>query len=185
LANKALERLEGYVRGGRRFAEKPKWRQPTFIRLLALRLCRDYGAWEGNAMRSFLTAMAGAVVLSGCATSTGILPAGPDTYTISEKFAPIRGGGDEAERDALTKADDFCTQKGLKFVPSNMGQAGNVASPYGPTGYTVTFKCLSPNDPASRPTNELSSIFRNRHWYAQDGVSTTEELRACCYPLRV
>ena len=85
------------MRGGRRFAEKPKWRQPTFIRLLALRLCRDYGAWEGNAMRSFLTAMAGAVVLSGCATSTGILPAGPDTYTISEKFAPIRGGGDEAE----------------------------------------------------------------------------------------
>ena len=99
-------------------------------------------------MRAFLAVIASPVALSGCATSTGILPAGPDTYTLSEKFAPIRGGGNEAQRDALTKADDFCSQKGRKFVPSNMGQAGDLANPYGPTGYTVTFKCLLPNDPA-------------------------------------
>jgi|SRR5476651_1155526 hypothetical protein len=93
-----------------------------------------------------LTACAGA--LAGCASSTGILPAGPDTYTLSERFAPVRGGGDEAQRDALTKANEFCQEKGRIFVPNNMGQAGNLANPYGPTGYTVTFRCLQPNDPA-------------------------------------
>jgi hypothetical protein len=86
--------------------------------------------------------------LGGCASSTGILPAGPDTYTLSERFAPVRGGGDEAQRDALTKANEFCMHQGRQFVPNNMGQSGNLANPYGATGYTVTFKCLLPNDPA-------------------------------------
>ena len=97
-------------------------------------------------MRLFLTmavVVASAAVLAGCASSTGILPAGPDTYTISEKFAGVRGGSDEAERDALTKANDFCVQKGRQFVPATMGQAGA-----GPNGYTVTFRCLLPTDPA-------------------------------------
>jgi hypothetical protein len=68
--------------------------------------------------------------------------------TLSEKFAPVRGGGDEAERVVLTKANEFCTQQGRAFVAAMMGQSGNMANPYGPTGYTVTFKCLLPNDPA-------------------------------------
>jgi hypothetical protein len=89
-----------------------------------------------------------AVALAGCASSTGVLPAGPDTYTLSERVAPIRGGGDEAQRDVLTKANEYCAQQGRTFVPAMMGQAGNMANPYGPTGYSVTFKCLLPNDPA-------------------------------------
>src|SRR5262249_31238294 len=93
-------------------------------------------------------ALACAILFVGCASSTGILPAGPDTYTPSEKYAPIRGGGDEAQRSALIKASDYCSEKGRVFVPAMMGQAGNLANPYGPTGYSVTFKCLLPNDPA-------------------------------------
>jgi hypothetical protein len=62
-----------------------------------------------------------AAILVGCASSTGILPAGPDTYTLSERFAPVRGGGDEAQRDALTKANEFCIQQGRQFVPAMMG----------------------------------------------------------------
>jgi hypothetical protein len=95
--------------------------------------------------------IATALALGACTTSrsTGILPAGPDTYTLTERFAPIVGGRDEAERQALTKADAFCTEKGRKFVPSNMGQAGNLANVNGPTtGYAVTFKCLAADDPA-------------------------------------
>src|SRR3984957_2248502 len=86
--------------------------------------------------------------LGGCASSTGILPAGPDTYTLTERFAPVRGGGDEAQRDALTKANQFCADKGRQFVPAMMNPAGNQTNPYGPTGYAVTFRCLLPNDPA-------------------------------------
>src|SRR3954470_1503694 len=95
-----------------------------------------------------LTGCAG--VLAGCAASTGVLPAGPDTYTLTERFAPVRGGGTEAERVALTKANDFCVEKGRVFVPNIMREAG-LTRDYGNTGYTgytVTFRCLLPNDPA-------------------------------------
>jgi hypothetical protein len=88
------------------------------------------------------------LLLCGCASSTGILPAGPDTYTLTERLAPIRGGGDAAQADALTKANQFCADKGRQFVPATMGNAVGAPNPYGPTGYTVTFKCLPPNDPA-------------------------------------
>jgi hypothetical protein len=86
--------------------------------------------------------------LCGCASSTGILPAGPDTYTISERYSPIRGGSDEAERSVLTKANEFCAQQGRQFVPNDMGQTAGMANRNTTTGYTVTFKCLLPNDPA-------------------------------------
>jgi hypothetical protein len=91
-------------------------------------------------MRIWLIAVCAA--LGGCTSSTGKLPAGPDTYTISERFAPIPGGGVEAQRDVLTKASDFCVQQGRQFVPVIMGRSGD------PIGYGVTFKCLLPNDPA-------------------------------------
>jgi hypothetical protein len=94
-------------------------------------------------VRAFVAGIGSAVAIGSCATSTGILPAGPDTYTLSEKRAPILGGGDAAEEAALTKAADFCTQKGLTFVPNNMGR-NNVRG----TGYEITFRCLPANDPA-------------------------------------
>jgi hypothetical protein len=79
------------------------------------------------------------LLLCACASSTGILPAGPDTYTITERLAPIRGGGDAAQADALTKADQFCAEKGRQFVPALMGNS--VGPPN--TGYTVTFQMPS------------------------------------------
>jgi hypothetical protein len=86
-------------------------------------------------------------IVAACATSTGILPAGPNTYTVSENRAPIRGGGTEAQRIALTEADAYCQQQGRVFVPLMIGQSGNLTNQFGPTGYTATFQCLLPDDP--------------------------------------
>lgn len=95
------------------------------------------------------TALAAASILMGCTTSsTGVLPAGPNTYTVTEVVAPIQGGGALAEQKALTEANANCQQQGRLFVPDTMNQAGNLINRYGPTGYTVTFRCLLPNDPA-------------------------------------
>jgi hypothetical protein len=38
----------------------------------------------------------GCCALGGCTTSTGGLPAGPDTYTLTERASPILGGSDTA-----------------------------------------------------------------------------------------
>jgi hypothetical protein len=100
-------------------------------------------------VRSFLVAIASAVAVSGCTASTGVLPAGPDTFTLTERASPILGGSDTAEKDALTKANDYCAQQGRKFVPGNMGQVASLSDANKTnTGYAITFKCLLPNDPA-------------------------------------
>ncbi len=87
--------------------------------------------------------------LTACAMSTGILPVGPDTYTITETYAPIRGGATTAEQVALTETNEFCEDKGKKFLPMNMAEGGIPFQEnlYGPTRYRVTFRCLAPNDP--------------------------------------
>lgn len=87
--------------------------------------------------------------------STGILPAGPDTYTVTETYAPIRGGSTTAQQVALTEANQFCEERGLKFLPMNMteGSIPMQAALYGPTKYTVTFRCLRPGDPELQRPN--------------------------------
>ncbi len=107
-------------------------------------------------MRYSRFGMAVAVTIpAACAASTGILPAGPDTYTVTERLAPVRGGGTEAQRIAMTEANTFCEQQGRRFLPLSMSDPGNLSNPYGPTGYTVTFRCLPPGDPElTRPQLE-------------------------------
>jgi hypothetical protein len=92
--------------------------------------------------------MAGLLALGGCASSTGVLPAGPDTYTVTEASAPVRGGSIEAQRVASNEANAYCEQRGRVFVPTTMNTAGNLYNQYGPTGYSITFRCLRPDDPA-------------------------------------
>jgi hypothetical protein len=103
------------------------------------------GRPEGKLLRySLITIIAFAVV--GCASSSGILPAGPNTYIVTERFAPIRGGSTEAQRTALTEANGFCAQQGRQFLPTDLETPAS-RNPYGPTDYAVTFQCLSPGDP--------------------------------------
>jgi hypothetical protein len=86
------------------------------------------------------------LLLPACAMSTGILPAGPNTYTLTERYAPIRGGSTTAEQTAMTEANAFCEQHGRQFVPVDM-QTPASRNPWGTTGYAVTFRCLLPGDP--------------------------------------
>jgi hypothetical protein len=70
--------------------------------------------------------------------------------TISEHYAPIRGGSLGAQQAAMTEANQFCESKGRKFLPENMGVAPGApiqTNIYGPTNYSVVFQCLLPDDP--------------------------------------
>jgi hypothetical protein len=92
------------------------------------------------------------LTLPACAQGTGVLPFGPDTYTVSEHRAPILGGGSEAQRAAITEATDYCENHGKKLLPLNSTQSGlavNQAA-YGNTSFSMTFRCLDPDDPELR-----------------------------------
>jgi len=60
------------------------------------------------------------LTLAACGSTTGILPVGPGTYTITERFATIRGGSDTAKTDALTQANAYCAQQGKQLMSTNM-----------------------------------------------------------------
>ena len=85
-------------------------------------------------------------VLAACSASSGILPAGPNAYIVTERFSPIRGGSVEAQKQALLEANAFCAGQGRQFLPTDL-QTPASRNPYGPTGYSVTFQCLLPGDP--------------------------------------
>ena len=91
---------------------------------------------------------AAAILVAGCAASTGILPIGPNTYMVSETLAPVRvDGGTEAQQIALTEASAFRQKQNRVIVRTILGQAGNLNNPYGQTGDAVTLHCLPPDDP--------------------------------------
>jgi hypothetical protein len=94
----------------------------------------------------------GAAGLAGCSsdagTGTGAVSSGPDTYTMTEKFAPVGVDAEDAERDTLLKANQSCVEMGRQFAQVSKSLSGNPANPYGPNEFTLTFKCLLPSDPA-------------------------------------
>jgi hypothetical protein len=89
-------------------------------------------------------------VLSGCATGTGIVPVGPNTYTVSEMRAPALGGGPEAERAVLAESNAFCAAQGRIFAPVAMHPDGDPFTPYYPTAYDAIFQCL-PQEATAQP----------------------------------
>jgi hypothetical protein len=82
-----------------------------------------------------------ALACAGCAQQTP-LPAGPDTYTLSERVIYIAGGSDRAQQIVLTKANEHCESMGRKFAPTIMRPTWN-----GIPGYEVAYSCLVPGDP--------------------------------------
>jgi hypothetical protein len=92
-------------------------------------------------------------LLAGCLPGTGILPAGPNTYTITEKnLGGVFTDTEPAERAALTQANEYCAQQGRQFVPLIM---------------KGTPECLLPGDPEIakfnlQPTPNVVIEQRNR-----------------------
>ena len=91
--------------------------------------------------RTFLLLAVAAPVLSGCGSTTGIVPVGPGTFAVSEMRAPALGGGAEARRAALAEADGFCRRQGGAMAPLAVRPDGDPYTPYFPTAFDVTFRC--------------------------------------------
>lgn len=81
--------------------------------------------------------------LAGCGFSSGVVVVGLDTYALSEERAPALGGGREANRVVLARANDFCQQQGRVSEILDLRPDGDPFTPYYPTAFDVTFQCLA------------------------------------------
>lgn len=92
------------------------------------------------------TALLPALISCSYDTGTGALAIGPDTYTMSKRYAPIGANLDTAENETLADANRYCAQAGRQFVALSKDPTSGSANPYGPTYFTLTFRCVAPAD---------------------------------------
>lgn len=83
------------------------------------------------------------VILSGCASTSNVTGIGPDTYFVSARAAPVRGGIDAARPLALQEASAHCARLGKQVLVKTVDAAD------------VTFRCLAAGDPELQRPAEL------------------------------
>jgi len=86
------------------------------------------------------------VILLGCASRTGVLPMGKDTYTLSVGVAgtgSVSGNNTGAKQRALTEANQYCAKLGKQLLVNNISLNSTLA---GSTSDLI-FRCLNENDP--------------------------------------
>ena len=92
---------------------------------------------------SFAVAAAAAVLATACASSSGVLPLGPDTYSISAHAAPARGGAPSARKSALSEASAHCSSLSKEVLVTNITTTGEPIC----CGVDVIFQCKKSGDP--------------------------------------
>ena len=101
--------------------------------------------------RPIISTAAALTVLSffvGCAAQ--VVPAGPDTYTVSSSGAGFSTAGVRAR--AYRAANDYCQKHGLVMVPVSFDAQGGVLGQRPPTADLV-FRGLRPGDPEIKRPN--------------------------------
>jgi hypothetical protein len=58
-------------------------------------------------------------IVSGCASQTGVIPSGVDSYMVSRQDGGIAGALGSLKAANLKDASDFCGKKGQKFEVLN------------------------------------------------------------------
>lgn len=99
-------------------------------------------------MRLLFIGMAALLALSGCVSTTGVLPMGKDTYTLT---VSVSGSGFDADnatkakKEAVTQANEYCKSLNRETLIQNIS-GRNILS--GGSIYDIIFQCLNANDPA-------------------------------------
>lgn len=91
------------------------------------------------------------LLIAGCATNSGVLKLGPDTYTITTQNSPARGGTSGATRSALVAANKHCASLGKEILVTNT--TSRTTNIHGAGEAAITFQCLDKDDPGlQRPS---------------------------------
>ena len=101
-------------------------------------------------MRNKIIELAGvffaASLLGACTQSTGVLPMGPDTFSIAS--SDELGGAVAAKRAAVMEASAFCASRGQQMVA--MQSQPSVKEDWAGDSighHDFTFRCLNAGDP--------------------------------------
>ena len=103
-------------------------------------------------MRQNFVIMAGAclaLLVAGC--STGVVPAGPDTYMVSRSVSGFSTAG-AAKAAAYREASEWCAKRGLVMVPIS-SDAQNPVTGQRMGHAELTFRALKPGDPEIHRAN--------------------------------
>ena len=101
-------------------------------------------------MKYTLTVAFAAFLIGGCA-SPGVIPAGPDTFTVSSGTS-FGWSSANARAEAYALANKFCEERGLVMVPLSMDSIEGVTGRNTPNA-TLVFRALKPGDPDIKRVN--------------------------------
>jgi hypothetical protein len=98
-------------------------------------------------MTKFTVVILAAATLSGCATNSGVVPMGPDTFMVSRQAASGFSGMGSLKADAYREAGEFClkTGKTVRVISTNESQPPYIFGNF--PRAEVNFMCLSSGDP--------------------------------------
>lgn len=86
---------------------------------------------------------------TGC--SSGVQPAGPNTYFISKGSLPIWMSAAGAKADCYRQANEWCVARGLVMVPISSDAKDPIPGRAGSA--ELTFRALTPGDPDIKRNN--------------------------------
>lgn len=86
-----------------------------------------------------------AILLAGCANSSGVMKAGPDTFTVATSASPGKGGVPAAKRIAYEEAKAECSKRGLEVFTLSE-KASSPTWTDGMANVELNFRCLRPDD---------------------------------------
>lgn len=84
----------------------------------------------------------GVAALAGCASNSGIVTMGPDSYFVSRQAATGFSGMSSLKAEAMTEAGQFCTGKGktVEVISENDTKPPYIFGNYPRT--EIRFKCV-------------------------------------------
>lgn len=88
--------------------------------------------------------MASALAVTSCALNSGVVPVAPGVWTISERRAAALGGAYAAQQAAMEEASVFCAGRNGAVLPLSGDVSGHPEARFGPTDFTVFFRCAPP-----------------------------------------
>lgn len=86
-------------------------------------------------------------MLIGCASNSGVVSIGPDTFMVSRQAATGFSGSGKLKAEALREAEEFCARKGktIQIVNSTESQPPYIFGNFPKA--EVQFMCLDADDP--------------------------------------